>query len=154
MTTQSSVGTLAGDLDSILRSFGSMLEGVYHIDEELAAEMAEKFSTKLRENARGIYAEMTAEISEGLKKPPKKPRKRRIKAEIVESSDFADEPDRAIGQEELPANENTLLHADDPGDVDLLAEKLLSNTRVTDRSGGSGTSSWDTNNPTMRRIGK
>ena len=154
MTTQSSVGTLAGDLDSILRSFGSMLEGVYHIDEELASEMADKFSTRLREDARAIYAEMTAEISEGLKKPPKKPRKRRIKAEIVESSDFMDEPDRAIGQEELPANENTLLHADDPGDVDLLAEKLLSNTRVTDRSGGSGTSSWDTNNPTMRRIGK
>ena len=154
MTTQSSVGTLAGDLDSILRSFASMLEGIYHIDEELAAEMAEKFSNKLREHARGIYAEMTAEISEGLKKPAKKPRKRRMKPEVMDSPDFADEPDRAIGQEELPANENTLLHADDPGDVDLLAEKLLSNTRVTDRSGGSGTSSWDTNNPTMRRIGK
>ena len=154
MTTQSSVGTLAGDLDSILRSFASMLEGIYHIDEELAAEMAEKFSNKLRENARGIYAEMTAEISEGLKKPAKKPRKRRMKPEVMDSPDFADEPDRASGQEELPANENTLLHADDPGDVDLLAEKLLSNTRVTDRSGGSGTSSWDTNNPTMRRIGK
>ena len=154
MTTPSSVGTLAGDLDSILRSFASMLEGIYHIDEELAAEMAEKFSTKLRENARGIYAEMTAEISEGLKKPAKKPRKRRLKAEIVEPSDFVDEPDRAVGVEELPAQENTLLHADDAGDVDLLAERLLSNTRVTDRSGGSGTSSWDTNNPTMRRIGK
>ena len=63
MTTQSSVGTLAGDLDSILRSFASMLEGIYHIDEELAAEMADKFSNKLRENARSIYAEMTAEIS-------------------------------------------------------------------------------------------
>jgi len=46
MTTQSSVGTLAGDLDSILRSFGSMLEGVYHIDEELASEIAEKFSNR------------------------------------------------------------------------------------------------------------
>ena len=154
MTTQSSVGTLAGDLDSILRSFASMLEGIYHIDEELAAEMAEKFSNKLRENARGLYAEMTAEISEGLKKPAKKPRKRRMKPEIMDSSDFADEPDRAVGVEELPAQENTLLHAEDAGDVDLLAERLLSNTRVTDRSGGSGTSSWDTNNPTMRRIGK
>ena len=154
MTTQPSVGTLAGDLDSILRSFGSMLEGVYHIDEELAAEIAEKFSNRLREDARATYAEMTAEISEGLKKPPKKPRKRRIKAEIMESSDFIDEPDRAIGQEELPANENTLLHAEDASDVDILAEKLLSNTRVTDRSGGSGTSSWDTNNPTMKRIDK
>ena len=152
MTTQSSVGTLAGDLDSILRSFGSMLEGVYHIDEDLAAEIAEKFSNRLREDARATYAEMTAEISEGLKKPPKKSRKRRIKAEIMESSDFIDEPDRAIGQEELPANENTLLHAEDASDVDVLAEKLLSNTRVTDRSGGPSTSSWDTNNPTMKRI--
>ena len=153
MTTQSSVGTLAGDLDSILRSFGSMLEGVYHIDEELAAEMADKFSSRLRENARSIYAEMTAEISEGLKKPPKKPRKRRSKVEIMEpQDDFLDAPDRAIGQEELPANENTLLHAEDAGDVDLLAERLLQNTRITDRAGGPSTSSWDTNNPTMRRI--
>jgi len=149
MTTQSSVGTLAGDLDSILRSFGSMLEGVYHIDEELASEIAEKFSNRLRDDARAIYAEMTAEISEGLKKPARKPRKRKIKTEMMES---IDEPDRAIGQEELPANDNTLLHADDPGDVAVLAEKLLSNTRVTDRSGGPSTSSWDTNNPTMKRI--
>ena len=151
MTTQSSVGTLAGDLDSILRSFGSMLEGVYHIDEDLAAEIAEKFSNRLRDDARAIYAEMTAEISEGLKKPARKPRKRKIKTEMMES---IDEPDRAIGQEELPANDNTLLHAEDPGDVALLAEKLLSTTRVTDRSGGANTSNWDTNNPTMKRIDK
>ena len=151
MATQSSVGTLAGDLDSILRSFGSMLEGVYHIDEELASEIAEKFSNRLRDDARAIYAEMTAEISEGLKKPARKPRKRKIKTEMMES---IDEPDRAIGQEELPANDNTLLHAEDPGDVALLAEKLLSTTRVTDRSGGANTSNWDTNNPTMKRIDK
>jgi len=151
MATQSSVGTLAGDLDSILRSFGSMLEGVYHIDEDLAAEIAEKFSNRLRDEARAIYAEMTAEISEGLKKPARKPRKRKIKTEMMES---IDEPDRAIGQEELPANDNTLLHAEDPGDVALLAEKLLSTTRVTDRSGGANTSNWDTNNPTMKRIDK
>jgi len=94
---------------------------------------------------------MTAEISEGLKKPARKPRKRKIKTEMMES---IDEPDRAIGQEELPANDNTLLHAEDPGDVALLAEKLLSNTRVTDRSGGANTSNWDTNNPTMKRIDK
>jgi len=152
MTAPQSVGTLAGDLDSILRSFASMLEGIYHIDEELAADMAEKFSNKLRENARAIYAEMTAEISEGLKKPPKKSRKRKVKAEIIEYDELIDSPDRAIGQEELPENENTLLHADDSGDVDMLAERLLSNTRLTDRAGGSTTSSWDTNNPTMRRI--
>ena len=32
MTT---VKTLAEDLNNILQSFGSMLEGVYHIDEDL-----------------------------------------------------------------------------------------------------------------------
>ena len=150
MTTQSSVGTLAGDLDSILRSFGSMLEGVYHIDEELAAEMADKFSNRLRETARAIYADMTAEISEGLKKPPKKIRKRRIKVDIIEHE--FDAPDRAIGQEELPANENTLLHAEDMSDVDLLAEKLLNSSRTTDRADGPNRSNYDTNNPTMRRL--
>jgi hypothetical protein len=46
------------------------------------------------------------------------------------------------------------LHADDVSDVDLLAERLLSNTRVTGRAGGSNTNSWDTNNPTMKRIDK
>ncbi len=61
MTT---VRTLAEDLHNILQSFGSMLEGVYHIDEDLAAEMADKFSARLHETARAIYADMTAEISE------------------------------------------------------------------------------------------
>ena len=120
----------------------------------MAAEIAEKCSNRLRDDARAIYAEMTAEISEGLKKPARKPRKRKIKTEIMEVPNSIDEPDRAIGQEELPANDNTLLHAEDPGDVALLAEKLLSTTRVTDRSGGANTSNWDTNNPTMKRIDK
>ena len=42
--TTSSVGSLAQDLQGILSSFGSMLEGVYHVDEELAGEIAEKFT--------------------------------------------------------------------------------------------------------------
>ena len=69
--TTSSVGSLAQDLQGILSSFGSMLEGVYHVDEELAGEIAEKFADRLRSDVRTIYAEMTAEISEGLKNPPK-----------------------------------------------------------------------------------
>ena len=75
--TTSSVSTLAEDLHGILSSFGSMLEGVYHVDDELAAIIAEKFADRLRNDVRAIYAEMTAEISEGLKKPPKKRRARR-----------------------------------------------------------------------------
>ena len=148
MTT---VKTLAEDLNNILQSFGSMLEGVYHIDEDLAVEMADKFSTRLHETARSIYADMTAEISEGLKKPPKKRNKKRNKAAGTE---IVEQPDRAIGAEELPEQENTLLNVADAGDVDLLAERLLQTERITSRAGGTNASGWDTDNPTMRRIGK
>ena len=149
MTT---VRTLAEDLHNILQSFGSMLEGVYHIDEDLAAEMADKFSARLHETARAIYADMTAEISEGLKKPPKKRPKKRNK--VVESEVDMNLPDRAIGAEEFPEQENTLLNVPDAGDVDLLAERLLQTERITSRAGGTNASGWDTDNPTMRRIGK
>ena len=96
MTT--SVGTLAEDLHGILSSFGSMLEGVYHVDDELAAVIAEKFADRLRNDVRIIYAEMTAEISEGLKKPPKKRRQQRRK--IVIDDDTLVDPEasnRIIG---------------------------------------------------------
>ena len=151
--TTSSIGNLAEDLRSILASFGSMLEGVYHIDEDLAAEMAEKFANRLRDDTRTIYAEMTAEISEGLKKPPKKKRNRRNKAaefSIVENSDNRN----VMGAEELPENDNTLLNLSSDGDPGQLAEQLLGTDRVTDRAGRSTmpTNSWDNDNPTMRRI--
>ena len=150
--TTSSIGNLAEDLRSILESFGSMLEGVYHIDEDLAAEMAEKFANRLREDTRTIYAEMTAEISEGLKKPPKKKRGRR---KPVESSEVDDIDRRNIlGAEELPENDSTLLNLSNGGDPGQLAEQLLSSDKVTDRSGRPTmpTNSWDNDNPTMRRI--
>ena len=150
--TTNSIGNLAEDLRSILASFGSMLEGVYHIDEDLAAEMAEKFANRLREDTRTIYAEMTAEISEGLKKPPKKKRGRR---KIVEPS-MVDDIDRRniMGAEELPENDSTLLNLSNGGDPGQLAEQLLSSDKVTDRSGRPTmpTNSWDNDNPTMRRI--
>ena len=150
--TTSSIGNLAEDLRSILASFGSMLEGVYHIDEDLAAEIAEKFSTRLREDTRTIYAEMTAEISEGLKKPPKKKRGRR---KSIESS-MVDDMDRrnVMGAEELPENDSTLLNLSNGGDPGQLAEQLLSSDKVTDRAGRPTmpTNSWDNDNPTMRRI--
>ena len=150
MTT---VSSLAEDLHNILQSFGSMLEGVYHIDEDLAAEMAEKFANRLRDDTRTIYAEMTAEISEGLKKPPKKKRNRRNKAaefSTIENSDNRN----VMGAEELPENDNTLLNLSSDGDPGQLAEQLLGTDRVTDRAGRSTmpTNSWDNDNPTMRRI--
>jgi len=156
MTT--SVGTLAEDLHGILSSFGSMLEGVYHVDDELAAEIAEKFADRLRNDVRTIYAEMTAEISEGLKKPPKKKKRQRRKV-VADDGPLMDleAPNRIIGAEELPENENTLLNITNDGDPDLLASGLLNSDRITDRAGRPGppsTSRYDNDNPTMRRIGK
>ena len=145
MTT---VSTLAEDLRGILSSFGSMLEGVYHVDDELAAIIAEKFADRLRNDVRTIYAEMTAEISEGLRKPPKKKRQRR---KIIE--EIYEIPSAAIGAEELPDNEHTLLNSLD-GDPDQLAAGLLNSDRITDRAGRPTIPSteFDNNNPTMRRI--
>ena len=145
MTT---VSTLAEVLRGILSSFGSMLEGVYHVDDELAAIIAEKFADRLRNDVRTIYAEMTAEISEGLRKPPKKKRQRR---KIIEEIDEI--PSAAIGAEELPDNEHTLLNSLD-GDPDQLAAGLLNSDRITDRAGRPTIPSteFDNNNPTMRRI--
>jgi hypothetical protein len=156
MTT--SVGTLAEDLHGILSSFGSMLEGVYHVDDELAAEIAEKFADRLRNDVRSIYAEMTAEISEGLKKPPKKKKRQRRKVAVEDGPLMDPEAsNRIIGAEELPENENTLLNMTSDGDPDLLASGLLNSDRVTDRAGRPGppnTNKYDNDNPTMRRIGK
>jgi len=150
--TTSSIGNLAEDLRNILQSFGSMLEGVYHVDDELAASIAEKFAERLRNDVRIIYAEMTAEISEGLKKPPKKKRGRR---KTVEDSMVEDLDHRNImGAEELPEQDSTLLNLMNEGDPGQLAEQLLSSDKVTDRSGRPTmpTNSWDNDNPTMRRI--
>ena len=154
--TTSSVGTLAQDLQGILSSFGSMLEGVYHVDEDLAGEIAEKFANRLRDDVRTIYAEMTAEISEGLKNPPKPKRRRRKTTKTAEvASTLEEDIPRNIGTEELPNNDHTLLNSSDIGDPDILAANLLNSDRVTNRSTrpASPTSSgWDNENPTMRRI--
>ena len=154
--TTSSVGSLAQDLQGILSSFGSMLEGVYHVDEDLAGEIAEKFANRLRDDVRTIYAEMTAEISEGLKNPPKPKRRRRKTTKTAEvASTLEEDIPRNIGTEELPDNDHTLLNSSDIGDPDILAANLLNSDRVTNRSTrpASPTSSgWDNENPTMRRI--
>ena len=154
--TTSSIGNLAEDLRSILQSFGSMLEGVYHVDDELAANIADKFAERLRNDVRTIYAEMTAEISEGLKKPPKKKRNKR---KTVEDSMVDDLDHRnIIGAEELPEQDSTLLNLMNDSDPGQLAEQLLSSDKVTDRAGRPSrptteqANSWDNDNPTMRRI--
>jgi len=153
--TTSSVGSLAQDLQGILSSFGSMLEGVYHVDEDLAGDIAEKFADRLRSDVRTIYAEMTAEISEGLKNPPKPKRRKRKTNKTSEDPIMEEDIPRNIGTEELPDNDHTLLNSSDVGDPDILAANLLNSDRVTNRSTrpASPTSSgWDQDNPTMRRI--
>ena len=153
--TTSSIGNLAEDLRNILASFGSMLEGVYHVDDELAANIADKFAERLRNDVRTIYAEMTAEISEGLKKPPKKKRNKR---KTVEDSMVDDLDHRnIIGAEELPEQDSTLLNLMNEDDPGQLAEQLLSSDKVTDRANRPTrptmpANSWDNDNPTMRRI--
>ena len=153
--TTSSIGNLAEDLRNILQSFGSMLEGVYHVDDELAASIADKFAERLRNDVRTIYAEMTAEISEGLKKPPKKKRNKR---KTVEDSMVDDLDHRnIIGAEELPEQDSTLLNLMNDSDPGQLAEQLLSSDKVTDRANRPTrptmpSNSWDNDNPTMRRI--
>ena len=153
--TTNSIGNLAEDLRNILQSFGSMLEGVYHVDDELAASIADKFAERLRNDVRTIYAEMTAEISEGLKKPPKKKRNKR---KTVEDSMVEDLDHRNImGAEELPEQDSTLLNLMNEGDPGQLAEQLLSSDKVTDRANRPTrptmpSNSWDNDNPTMRRI--
>lgn len=153
--TTSSIGNLAEDLRSILQSFGSMLEGVYHVDDELAASIADKFAERLRNDVRTIYAEMTAEISEGLKKPPKKKKRQRksIESPIEDSFDHRN----VVGMEELPQQENTLLNLHDDEDPGQLAEQLLNSDKITDRANRptrpvTSANSWDNDNPTMRRI--
>ena len=157
--TSSALPSLAEDLHNILNSFGSMLEGVYYIDEDLAGSLAEKFSDRLRESTRSIYAEMTAEISKGLEKPPKKRRRRKsVGEETEDEATFTINPPpdsrNVMGTEELPENENTLLNLSNGEDPDLLAANLLNSDRVTDRSNRPSPSEYDNNNPTMRRIGR
>lgn len=149
--TTSSIGNLAEDLRSILQSFGSMLEGVYHVDDELAASIADKFAERLRNDVRTIYAEMTAEISEGLKKPPKKKKRQRKAIESPMEDGF--DHRNVVGMEELPENDNTLLNLTNDDDPGQLAEQLLASDRVTDRAQRPmPANSWDNDNPTMRRI--
>jgi len=77
MTTK--VSNLAEDLDQILKSFASMLEGVYFVDEDLAESLAVKFSEELRLEVRKVYAAMAKEVAVSLAKPPTKKKRRRKK---------------------------------------------------------------------------
>lgn len=149
-----SIRNLGEDLQSILTSFASMLEGVYHVDDELAAQMAEKFAVRLRDETRSIYAEMASEIAEGLKKPPK--RRRGRSKRVDDSEPTFVENDRSIGTEELPENDQSLLaQINDEMDIAVISEQALRSDKVTNRAGRQNIQNdeqLNPSNPPMRRI--
>ena len=101
---------------------------------------------------------MTKTISEELSKDPSKrmkPKKRRgrkPKSAITEV-DTTDISDSGVGVEELEENPQSLLRAlEDGEDVNALLGNAMQSGGVTKRSAGIPPSSWDRENPTMRRI--
>ena len=156
MTTK--VVNLAEDLDQILKSFSSMLEGVYFVDEELAEVLAVKFSEELRLEVRKVYASMAKEVAVSLAKPPSKKRRRKQKPKAAPSaviSEVEEGVDMGIGVEELGENQGSLLQqVQDEADVQGALSDALSSQDVTARSGRSSpdTTKWDTDNPTMRPM--
>ena len=159
MTTK--VSNLAEDLDQILRSFASMIEGVYFVDEDLAESLAVKFSEELRLEVRKVYAAMAKEVAVSLAKPPAKKRRRRGKKvnnvapvkKVVEGIEEGVE--MGVGVEELDDNPGSLLkHVQDESSVQSTLDESLASPAVTSRAGrrSSDTTKWDTENPTMRPM--
>ena len=157
MTTK--VVNLAEDLDQILKSFSSMLEGVYFVDEDLAESLAVKFSEELRLEVRKVYASMAKDVAISLAKPPTKRRRKKKKVERTSVSKTVIVEDgieagigMAVGVEELEDNlESLLQHV--PDDQGALEDALTSQS-LTARSGQQApdATKWDTENPTMRPM--
>ena len=158
MTTK--VSNLAEDLDQILRSFASMIEGVYFVDEDLAESLAAKFSEELRLEVRKVYAAMAKEVSVSLAKPPAKKRRQRKKVEkVVPVKEVAggieEGVEMGVGVEELDDNPGSLLkHVQDESSVQSTLDEALASPAVTSRAGrrSPDATKWDTENPTMRPM--
>ena len=156
--TTTKVVNLAEDLDQILKSFSSMLEGVYFVDEELAEVLAVKFSEELRLEVRKVYASMAKEVATSLAKPPAKRRRRKQRAKATPEAVpvVAEEGvDMGVGVEELDENPQSLLkQVQDEAAVQGALSDALSSQDVTSRAGRGSIEStqWDTANPTMRPM--
>ena len=157
MTTR--VSNLAEDLDQILKSFASMIEGVYFVDEELAESLAAKFSEELRLEVRKVYASMAKEVATSLAKPPSKKRRRKKKVEkpasVKETAVVEEGVEMNVGVEELDENPGSLLkHVQDEATVQGALNDVLQSQDVTARAGrrSPDTTKWDTENPTMRPM--
>ncbi len=154
-----SVSELGDDIGRQLTSFVSLLESVYTQDPELAEVLADDFSNRMRESYRELFVQMTSIISEELGKEPakrmkpKKKRGRRPKSASNSSIDTTDISNAGVGVEELEENPQSLLaNLNDGEDVDVMLGNALQQGGLTNRSAAPDPSSWDTNNPTMRRI--
>ena len=101
---------------------------------------------------------MTSIISEELGKEPSKrmkPKKKRGRSPKVTNTpvDTTDISNAGVGVEELEENPHSLLaNLSDGEDVDLMLGNALQRGGLTNRAGSPDPSSWDTNNPTMKRI--
>ena len=154
-----SVAELGDDIGRQLTSFVSLLESVYTQDPELAEVLADDFSNRMRESYRKLFVQMTSIISEELGKEPskrmkpKKKRGRRPKTAVNDPVDTTDISNAGVGVEELEENPQSLLaNLSDGEDVDLMLGNALQRGGLTNRAGSPDPSSWDTNNPTMKRI--
>jgi hypothetical protein len=158
MQNTSSVSQLGEDIGRQLQSFISLLESIHTQDSELAEVLAEDFSNRMRESYRQLFVEMTKTISEELSKDPSKrmkPKKRRGRKpkSAVTEVDTTDISDSGVGVEELEENPQSLLRAlEDGEDVNALLGNAMQSGGVTKRAAGTPPSSWDRENPTMRRI--
>ena len=155
MTAERDVASLAEDIQTMVGSYTSFMEGIALQDAELAWDLAEKYADRLRDMTREAFADLAAEASEGLRKPAKKKRRKRAKvARVVEDASPESSSVMPMGAEELPENPDSLLaQINDPEQVDLALSKSMREQRITDRSDGREPDSrYNRNNPTMKRI--
>ena len=155
MTTERDVASLAEDIQTMVGSYTSFMEGIALQDAELAWDLAEKYADRLRDMTREAFADLASEASEGLRKPAKKKRKRRAKAEKAVNNAAAEISNvLPMGAEELPENPDSLLaQINDPEQVDLALSQSMREQRITDRAEGREPDSrFNRNNPTMKRL--
>ena len=160
MNEERDVRSLAEDIQNMVVSYTSFMEGIALQDADLAWELADKYADRLRDMIREAFADLSADASEGLRKPAKKQKRRRKKkvAEVTSPESVAGTSTGVatpMGAEELPENPGSLLaQIQDPEQVDSALEQAMRNQNLTNRSEGSGApaSRFNRNNPTMKRI--
>ncbi|MAH47483.1 hypothetical protein CMI37_16785 [Candidatus Pacearchaeota archaeon] len=171
MTQESSgVAQLGEDIGKQLQSFVSLLESVGTQDAELAEVLADDFANRMRISYQKLFVEMTSTISVELAKDPSKrlkPKKKRGRKRKIDSAPIIAAPmtdlerrqalldsERGVGVEELEDNSATSIvqNVENEDDIAGLLERTVRGGGPTSRASVSETTSWDTENPTMRRI--